>query len=58
MVGVDPEKALGGEKPMFDFHFVEGSRKEALEKLNAVATAWYRITFSVKAVWASAAGSP
>ena len=33
MVGVDPEKALGGEKPMFDFQFVEGSRQEALEKL-------------------------
>ncbi len=33
MVGVDPEKALGGEKPMFNFQFVEGSRQEALEKL-------------------------
>jgi putative ABC transport system permease protein len=33
MVGVDPEKALGGEKPMFDFRFIEGSRREALEKL-------------------------
>ncbi|MGA2064591.1 MAG: FtsX-like permease family protein [Thermoguttaceae bacterium] len=33
MVGVDPEQALGGEKPMFDFQFVEGSRREALEKL-------------------------
>ena len=33
MVGVDPEMALGGEKPMFDFQFVEGSRQEALEKL-------------------------
>jgi putative ABC transport system permease protein len=33
MVGVDPERALGGEKPMFNFQFVEGSRQEALEKL-------------------------
>ena len=33
MLGVDPEMALGGKKPMFDFQFVEGSRREALEKL-------------------------
>jgi putative ABC transport system permease protein len=33
MLGVDPEMALGGEKPMFDFQFVAGSRREALEKL-------------------------
>ncbi len=33
MVGVDPEAALGGDKPMFDFQFVEGTRREALEKL-------------------------
>jgi len=33
MVGVDPEKALGGEKPMFNFQFIEGSRSKALEKL-------------------------
>ena len=33
MVGVDPEKALGGDKPIFNFQFVEGSRREALEKL-------------------------
>ena len=33
MLGVDPEMALGGEKPMFNFQFVEGSRQEALEKL-------------------------
>jgi putative ABC transport system permease protein len=33
MVGVDPEKALGGGKPMFDFQFLEGTRAEALEKL-------------------------
>jgi putative ABC transport system permease protein len=33
MVGVDPERALGGEKPVFNFQFVEGSRQEALNKL-------------------------
>ena len=25
MLGVDPDKALGGDKPLFDFQFVEGS---------------------------------
>ena len=58
MVGVDPEKALGGEKPMFDFHFVEGSRREALEKLKRGATAWFPITFNAKAAWEWAASSP
>jgi putative ABC transport system permease protein len=33
MIGVDPVKVLGGEKPMFDFRFVDGSRQEALKKL-------------------------
>jgi putative ABC transport system permease protein len=33
MLGVDPDKALGGKKPMFDFDFAEGSRADALAKL-------------------------
>ncbi len=33
MVGVDPEVAFGGARPMFDFQFVEGSRPDALAKL-------------------------
>ncbi|MCE9547172.1 MAG: ABC transporter permease [Planctomycetia bacterium] len=33
LVGVDPQRALGGGKPMFDFRFVEGTRREAMEKL-------------------------
>jgi putative ABC transport system permease protein len=33
MIGVDPEIAFGGDKPLFNFEFASGSRKEALEKL-------------------------
>ena len=58
MVGVDPEKALGGEKPMFNFHFVEGSRREAMEKLKRGRSALFPITFSAKAAWEWAASSP
>lgn len=32
MVGVDPDQAIGGAKPMFNFRFVEGTREEALAK--------------------------
>ncbi len=32
MVGVDPDQAIGGNKPMFNFRFVEGTREEALAK--------------------------
>jgi putative ABC transport system permease protein len=33
MVGVDPDRGLGGAKPVFPFTFVNGTRDEALEKL-------------------------
>ena len=33
MVGVDPAVALGGEDPLFDFRFEQGTRQEALSKL-------------------------
>jgi putative ABC transport system permease protein len=33
MIGVDPDIALGGDKPLFDFNFAEGTRAEALAKL-------------------------
>jgi len=33
MIGVDPDMALGGDRPMFNFPFVQGTRREALEKL-------------------------
>lgn len=33
MVGVDPELALGGAKPIFDFQFARGTRQEALARL-------------------------
>ena len=33
LVGVDPEIALGGEKPAFNFQFLRGHRHEALAKL-------------------------
>jgi putative ABC transport system permease protein len=32
MIGVDPDQAIGGNKPMFNFRFVEGTREEALAK--------------------------
>lgn len=34
MVGIDPERGLGGPKPIFDFRFVSGSHDAALEKLS------------------------
>lgn len=33
MVGVDPDLALGGPRPIFDFVFARGTREEALAKL-------------------------
>ena len=33
LVGVDPDLGLGSDKPVFNFHFVSGSRDEALAKL-------------------------
>ncbi len=33
MIGVDPEVALGGAKPLFKFQFVEGNREDAIAKL-------------------------
>ncbi len=33
MVGVDPQKALAGGKPLFPFQFVAGNRSDAVAKL-------------------------
>ncbi len=33
IAGVDPDLALGGERPVFDFRYVRGNRAEALAKL-------------------------
>ena len=33
VAGVDPDLAIGGEKPVFEFHYVRGTRDEALLKL-------------------------
>ena len=33
MIGLDPERALGGEDPMLDAEFVEGNREDAIERL-------------------------
>lgn len=33
LVGFDADQAIGGDQPMFDFRFVEGTREEALRKL-------------------------
>jgi putative ABC transport system permease protein len=33
MVGVDPDAALGGDRPLFPFRFVEGTREDALARL-------------------------
>lgn len=33
LVGVDPDAGLGGQKPVFDFKFVSGTRDEAVAKL-------------------------
>jgi putative ABC transport system permease protein len=33
MAGVDPDLAIGGDKPVFDFRFIRGSRNDALMKL-------------------------
>ena len=33
MIGVDANAALGGDDPLFDFRFVEGTRDEAIQKL-------------------------
>lgn len=33
LAGVDPDLALGGDKPVFDFPYVRGTREEAIAKL-------------------------
>lgn len=33
MIGIDPEAAIGGAKPLFDFKFDQGTRQKALAKL-------------------------
>jgi putative ABC transport system permease protein len=33
MIGIDPETALGGDNPLFDFQFVEGTRDSAIRQL-------------------------
>jgi len=33
MAGVDPDLALGGDKPVFDFRYVRGNREDAIAKL-------------------------
>ncbi|WP_020473458.1 FtsX-like permease family protein [Zavarzinella formosa] len=33
MIGLDPDAAFGGDKPLFKFEFVEGKRDEAIAKL-------------------------
>lgn len=33
MAGVDPDMALGGDKPVFDFPYLRGTREDALAKL-------------------------
>ena len=58
MVGVDPEAALGGDKPMFDFQFVEGTRARPWRNSNAGGTAWCPITSSGKAAWGWEGSSP
>lgn len=35
MVGVDPDLALGGDKPVFDFPYVKGNRADAIAKLKS-----------------------
>lgn len=34
MVGIDSLRAIGGTDPIFDFHFVVGSRADAMEKMS------------------------
>jgi putative ABC transport system permease protein len=34
-IGVDPEQALGGDKPLFKFRFVEGTREDAIKRLKS-----------------------
>jgi putative ABC transport system permease protein len=34
MIGIDPDKALGGVQPLFNFRFVAGTPREAVEKLH------------------------
>jgi putative ABC transport system permease protein len=33
LIGLDPDIGLGGDKPLLDLEFVQGSRKEAVEKM-------------------------
>jgi putative ABC transport system permease protein len=33
MIGLDPERGLGGVDPMFPLHFVEGNRDDAIKRL-------------------------
>lgn len=33
ILGIDPELALGGDKPIFDFKFAQGNRADAIAKL-------------------------
>lgn len=35
LVGVDPDMAFGGDDPMFDFDYAEGTREEAIAKLKS-----------------------
>src|SRR5690606_37364703 len=35
VIGFDPMVAMGGEAPLFDFHFVEGNRADAVARLGS-----------------------
>ena len=57
MIGVDPDLALGGDRPMFNFPLWRDRAAKRWRNSAAGATAWCPTTSSVKAVWAWAANS-
>ena len=49
MAGVDPDRALGGDRPVFNFPFVHGTREDAIAKLKRGRFASYRTHSNARA---------